>query len=369
VELVQKNLKTRVWFWSILGPFLTMLTFFVSLLKFSPWTFYLPTIALVGIPLCCFARTRGLWIALSLLALALLIFFSRVPMEERFWHLGVAMAVALTFVVSTLSFEEVDTQLRDLEVESGSRLHNVMQLDGKLKEVDGYWRLQQATWERKIEQLVAEAEKWRLEAESFRRQWQSQQGSMSYLKDEYTHETSKQQGMVNSLEEQLQSALQQNRLLSEQIDKERTAAAEWKHKFQEHDSRLYKKIYDSEGAVEQVRNEHAGAQQQIMQLQDQLQTAVSEKRQLKALYDQLRAQFAEKNDVLHLARTELFKLQEELQAHKKEHEERQLVPTEMEQRLVRDLAALEGELQAKEGEVEALQMVVNRLMHDLAKQT
>jgi hypothetical protein len=35
---------------------------------------------------------------------------------------------------------------------------------------------------------------------------------------------------------------------------------------------------------------------------------------------------------------------------------------------VRDLSALEGELQAKEGEVEALQTVVNRLMHDLAQQ-
>jgi chromosome segregation ATPase len=357
-----------VWFWSLLGPFLTMLTFFVSLLKFSPWTFYLPTIALIGIPLCCFARTRGLWIALSLLAVALLIFFNRVPLEERFWHLGVAMAVALTFVVSTLSFEEVDAQLCDLEVESGSRLHNVMQLDGRLKEVDGYWRLQQATWERKVEQLVTEAEQWRLEAESLRRQLQSQQGSISYLKDEYTHETSKQQGMMNSLEEQLQSALQQNRLLIEQIDKERMAAAEWKHKFQEQDNRLYKKIYDSEEPVDQGRHERASAQQPVLQLQGQLQTAMSEKRQLKALYDQLRSQFAEKNDVLHLTRTELFTLQEELQALKKEQEERQLAPTEIEQRLVRDLSALEGELQAKEGEVEALQTVVNRLMHDLAQQ-
>lgn len=135
-RVFKKQVENKLQFWSVLGPCIIILTLLISLIKFSPESFYLPLAIVVGIPSCWVWKLRGMLFSITVLLLLLFLSFSGIAVEERLWHFGVAVATALAFIVATLSSEEVEALVQKMQARSKSRLDHLLRLDEKLKLVN-----------------------------------------------------------------------------------------------------------------------------------------------------------------------------------------------------------------------------------------
>jgi hypothetical protein len=135
VNVAEKKVERQLQFWAILGPFVLLLSLFILLFKVSDNQWYFALSSVVGIPLCLKWKMRGLAGSLLFLFCMTLLSYQDIPLEERYWHIGMSMALALSFVILTLSIEEVQGVLGELQNESQSRLEHLFKLDEKLKAV------------------------------------------------------------------------------------------------------------------------------------------------------------------------------------------------------------------------------------------
>lgn len=138
MDVVERKVESQVQFWSLLGPFFVLLSIAVLLFKVSPhW--YFPVSALLGIPLCVKWKMKGMAAALCCLLLLSGIGYQSLELDDRYWHVGLALAMAFSFIVLTLSLEEVQVVLGKLYLESQSRLDNFLLLDEKWKTAEHVW--------------------------------------------------------------------------------------------------------------------------------------------------------------------------------------------------------------------------------------
>lgn len=56
-----------------------------------------------------------------------------IPLHDRFWYLGAGLSVALSHLITALSFNEVESLISNLFRESRSRLENLRKIDEKNK--------------------------------------------------------------------------------------------------------------------------------------------------------------------------------------------------------------------------------------------
>ena len=135
---IGKKIETQVQFWSLLGPFLLLLSITVLLFKVSAhW--YFPVSALIGIPLCLKWKMKGMAVALCTLLLFSGIGYQNLELDDRYWHVGLSIAMAFSFIVMTLSLEEVQGLVAKLARESQSRLDNFVLLEDKLQVAEQEW--------------------------------------------------------------------------------------------------------------------------------------------------------------------------------------------------------------------------------------
>lgn len=138
VDAVERKVESQVQFWSLLGPFLVLLSIAVLLFKVSiHW--YFPVSALIGIPLCVKWKMKGMAVALCTLLFLTGLGYQNLDLEDRYWHVGLSLAMAFSFIVLTLSLEEAQGLIAKLERESQSRLDNFVLLDEKLKSAEKEW--------------------------------------------------------------------------------------------------------------------------------------------------------------------------------------------------------------------------------------
>jgi hypothetical protein len=138
VNILERRVENQVQFWSLLGPFVILSSIAVLLFKVSAhWVF--PISALIGVPLCVKWKLKGMAAALGcLFAFSTTTYFG-LEMNERYWHVGMGLAIAFSFIVLTLSLEEVEGLIGQLQMESQSRLENFTRLDEKWKGLELEW--------------------------------------------------------------------------------------------------------------------------------------------------------------------------------------------------------------------------------------
>ena len=141
MDVVGKKVENQVQFWSLLGPFFVLLAIAILLFKVSShW--YFPLSALIGIPLCVKWKMKGMAAALCCLFLLAGITYQSLELDDRYWHVGLSLALAFSFIVLTLSWEEVQGLVSKLQLESQSRLDNFLLLDEKWKSAELEWSLE-----------------------------------------------------------------------------------------------------------------------------------------------------------------------------------------------------------------------------------
>lgn len=105
----EKQIEKKVLFWSLLGPSLVIFSLFILLFKVSAGYIYIPLAALIGVPICWYWQIRGLTAVLGSFLLFLIIHYYRFNDDASAWNIGLSITLALAFVISTLSFREIES--------------------------------------------------------------------------------------------------------------------------------------------------------------------------------------------------------------------------------------------------------------------
>lgn len=271
-QVTEKNIETQIQLWAVVGPFVTLLTLLVSMLKSTPMQTSFAVCLLVGVPLCWRWKLKGLAISMGLLLGVFAFHFMDLAISARFWSAGLGVSASLSFLITALSFDEVSALTDTLQIESRSRLDNLLKLDERLK----------------------------LEKESYLKSHEHLQSHIKELEEQAT--------CFKQLEKELRMTLierEQELLLERQkIASIQTAIQEKEMVFQE----LLQEANSARAAI------HA-------ELEKATKKEASELRKVKGIHTQLQKQFKEKADVLDETRKALFHMQEKLLSSQRDLEE------------------------------------------------
>jgi hypothetical protein len=132
-----EKLTFQVKFWALIGPFISLLTLFVFFVKGSATPIALPLVLLFGVPICWKWKLKGFAGSVIVICSILFYYYLDIPLEERFWHLGMGISITMSLLITALSFEEVESLIEAMKVESRSRLENLWKVDEKLQQTTG----------------------------------------------------------------------------------------------------------------------------------------------------------------------------------------------------------------------------------------
>ncbi len=184
MNILEEKVENQVQFWSLLGPFLMFLSIGILLFK-AAVHWYFPLSLLVGIPLCVIGKMRGMVAALSCLFFFSLFAYSSIDWEERYWHVGMALAMAFSFLVLTLSLEEVQGLVQKLHLESQSRLDNFLHLDEKWNQAEKEWGEEKDKRRAEITALTQQLDKTGEEKQTFYKLAQLAKDELLQMRGQY----------------------------------------------------------------------------------------------------------------------------------------------------------------------------------------
>lgn len=133
VQVTEKNIENQIQLWAIVGPFATLVTLLVSMMKSTPMQTSFAVCLLVGVPLCWRWKLKGLAISTGLLLGSMAYSFMDLEFSAQLWCSGLGASACLSFLITALSFDEVSALTDTLQIESKSRLESLLKLDEKLK--------------------------------------------------------------------------------------------------------------------------------------------------------------------------------------------------------------------------------------------
>ncbi len=186
------------------------------------------------------------------------------------------------------------------------------------------------------------------------------------------------QRLARDLEKQLQNA---NARLEELNEMTRHSAKDLETKLMEMERQLQEASFDKANAdarleelsmqLEAVRSLQVEPEQQVLSSEEKeqltlqieaYQTRLEKYMHMEQLFRQLKAQFEEKNQILHQTRKELFQSDTELQTIKQKLQEKDLESNPISKEIHLEIDAIEGENRLLGQENEALQELVTHLM-------
>ncbi|MFI5343944.1 MAG: hypothetical protein ACHQUC_06965 [Chlamydiales bacterium] len=317
---VEQRVENQVQFWSLLGPFLLLVTIAVLLFKLSAhW--YFPFAALIGIPLCVKGKLKGMAAALSCLFAIALFSYQELDLDERYWHVGMTLAMAFSFIILTLSLEEVEGLVGKMQRESQSRLDNFLRLDETTKNAEAVWIEERSHLNAKLASIAHDLTQTQEEKQVFyklaqlakdelvqmRTQQELLQKEIFYKKmqisqlDEKLDETEMTlQGFINSdseqkiqnLTESLELSNQRQGTLQAQINVMQKQLQELEREKLANDANYLQEL-EVRGAEwqNQFVQEKSQLQEVIEKLQDRLAMLEQEKEQLQETFTVLRQQY------------------------------------------------------------------------------
>lgn len=323
MNTTEKNIDFQVQLWALVGPLIALATAATILIKGTPATYYLPWVLLVGVVLSWKWKVRGLIASVVALIVAVAFNYSDIPTDERAWHVGLAVAMAMTFFVTALSFDEIESLIVGMEKESSSRLKSLLQLDEKLESV-------QSKLIKEKEALSLEVREHVLKAESYERL------------------------IAVTREEILTTHAEQEKLLQELFE-----ARHQLKKIQDKGEPLNIDAATQEALIQRDREIEELRLQLAEKENDQPLDAVAHK--YKSRYEQLREQFEEKGRILDDTRKDLFKAKERALVVEREQEQRLLDRTDLELELERCLSKTQERCAYLEAENQKLEELIASL--------
>lgn len=144
MKRLEKIIERQLPYATLLGPLVILAALFIIIIKVAPNEAYIPLVALIGVLLCWKWKLQGMAAAICLLAATVFYRYQGDPL----WHIGMASSLALAFLITALSFEEVDAQLSTRQSESNG------QLESQLKMIQGQIQILEQTCNEREERLM-----------------------------------------------------------------------------------------------------------------------------------------------------------------------------------------------------------------------
>lgn len=326
MNTTEKKQERQVQVWALIGPLLMMLALLLIIFKAPINHLNLPLMALIGIGLCWKWKLKGLAVSIGLLAAVIVYQYAGIPVEDRLWHIGIALAISLTFVVTALSFEEIEAIIKSMDVESNSRLDNLLQLDEKLKAAQDTYQAEAKQWALKTDVQQMETANIRARLESYEKlisiareelvDTHSQQeklleelfqkkhevaliherldSAQNEIKDLSAKHFEMAHGMPEKLEEQQAKYSHELALLQSQLEEARLSAAEAFKHAEEYKQELSatKELVDSSNSMSQMAQDEQLLHQAVVQeMSDHIETLNREKELLTTSLERLQEEF------------------------------------------------------------------------------
>lgn len=108
-----------------------------------------------------------------------------IDLDEQFWHVGMALAMAFSFIVLTLSLEEVEGLVDKLQLESQSRLDNFLRLEEKLKTMEHTWFVEKESIQGQVISLTNDLTQIQDEKQTFYKLALLSKDELSHFKSEH----------------------------------------------------------------------------------------------------------------------------------------------------------------------------------------
>lgn len=322
-ETDYQRVANKVQFWTMLGPLSILCILIVTLFKADLQYSLLSFITVAGLAVCWKWKMRGLIVTVVALVATMLLLYSHVALQDRYWLVGISMAIALGLVTTVLALEESEEMVSHLHVESSSRLENLWKLHEKLKQGQEHWQTERQSLINKVQELSKES----AEKEALATRWE-------------------------------QAVLVVKR------DVEASQAAQ---------DRLLEELFERRTEITQLREQLEAKAEAVAEETEELPLDADldrRYRQLEGMHKQLREQFENKSQLLDLTRQELFHAQEKQQALELEKQELALMAVhDCEVALQRHLELLEVEndtpSETQAVEIATLQDLVSTLASQL----
>ncbi|MBN4066923.1 hypothetical protein JYU14_02450 [Simkania negevensis] len=373
MSTLEKKLENRVQFWAVLGPFSIILGLFVSFLKPSVQGLYLPFTIMVGIPLCLLWQKKGLMITLTLIFLSVALNFHNIPIEDRFWQAGLAIVMALSFFVTTLSFEEVATSMKRMRKESESRLKNLLFLDEKLKSTGLQWHHDRENFSVKLKQMVTDADRVITKTKSYEQSLVMAEGEINRLhqeKEQLLNNVTEKSRKLFAVEHDIKELEDKNRELASLLAKKEEESTD----FVQVEARPH--TAPSSAYLSQLKADKVGkiayfniqlrTQKEMGRVQQEIiaywQERAEKNHYAASLYHQLKNQFEEKKSFLRSTRASLFSTENSLTVSHTEVREKDLETTYLLCQVAKQIDELSEEKEWLENEAAALRSLVSHLL-------
>jgi chromosome segregation ATPase len=302
VQIKEKNIEQQIQLWAIAGPFVTLLTLLVSMMKASPMQPSFAVCLLLGLPLCWKWKLKGLAISMGLLLGTIAFYVVDLDFSACLWSAGLGVSATLSFLVTALSFDEVSALTDTLQVESKSRLDNLLKLDEKFKvEKESHYKKNEKFLSN-IKELEDELVKTKNRAASNERLAQIVREELATThsrNDELLQEVFDWRHKHGKIENEIKSLREDARVAKESVDKSEvdaayeeissletqlthareqleTVQAQFEYSEEErqaHEIALQEKTeeFDKlEGELEEIRVLYESSQEQAIQLKDQV---------------------------------------------------------------------------------------------------
>ncbi|MBJ7449335.1 MAG: hypothetical protein JHC93_03125 [Parachlamydiales bacterium] len=420
---VAKQIESKMQFWALLGPCILMLTLLVAAIKPHESTHYLPLFTVMGIALCWLFPSKGLWFTLCAMMVFLALAWMKIPQQERFWQLGLYFALALGFVVTSLSLEEMRFSVLELKKEHSFHLSHNEKLGEALQIAQDQWQLERADVDMRIHALFRDNQscyekiqglnqtiqlyqeqfqelqlqketlhqdhltvqqqlletRMQLPNEEQKERWQLLEMAVEKLQVEVAQKNeqvtlnqqllAEKEQTINSLDQtctQLQQSLKQLEQRADSLEEQKLSLSQAHTALTMEWEEIQKQKIQAEEALAQalVKTE---VQDVVTEGVNVTQTAPEVEEELQNLrhqihlFKQLKKQFSEKTDVLHETRVLTFNQEGQLLCNDMEKFENLRSQDEDNQKLITSLESMAEELDQVEQENKMLIDIVNTL--------
>lgn len=377
------SFEKKVKFWAFLGPMLFMVTLLVGLFRARPESLYLHLIGVLCLPICIRWKKEGLYASMGLLFFGILLTYFIASPATFMWQSGLALAVATSFIVTTLSFDEVETLTDSLVLEAQSRLKSMLAIDEKYKNNKVAWERERQEFEIKMDTLATEhreleglfhtkgeelhqlkntLQEVRTEASKLEKEITLTQSQLEE-KEKLLLETIREKDELNQRTIDLGKAFARN----PEVETLRTELSETKTYLDKilSEKQQLAKSFEAIKLEQQNLEENNVSTDELNRALEREEQHLRQLKRCQGMLSQLQEQFAEKSEILAQTRTELFEKEGELHVAKKELEEFKKISLHHLQKKVDNYLKKQIDEDPSE-EIERLHHLVETLMQELA---
>lgn len=165
----EKSIIKKNYYWLLIGPTLLLASLYLIFLQptsYSPW---MPFLSIFGVIVSARWKTNGFIAVLVILLVISALFIPTIDLDDRFWYFGMNVTIALSCLITALTFQEIESSTEIFSVKSTAYENPVnIELTKKIEDLSAEIAVMVATKENLDQLLLASREEYFFNQEQMR---------------------------------------------------------------------------------------------------------------------------------------------------------------------------------------------------------